>query len=301
MNYTSPIGLQIVATGLERNATYDVTTTNACSAVNSSFKVDDYPSFVPSNPITQPCIGEPYEVCFPVMQGTTPQWTHNGNPMFKMGSCLPISSYETVFDGVYHVGINYASGCVVRSYDLTLTGKNCALPVKLVAFDVNNLEGTNKLNWSTSEESNANKFELQRSEDAKTWVKIAAIEAAGSSNQRIDYNFTDTSYLQGINYYRLKMVDLDETFAYSTIKSVTNAELDLVVMPNPAVDRIQIKSGLILKEAVVTDLNGKIVFKAQSKSLLDKLEIGRLPQGLYVLKVTTDKNQTFTKKLFINR
>lgn len=298
-NYTSTNGLAVRATGLERNATYDVVATNACGIVTTSFTVTDYPVFTPSN-TSQPCIGEPYEVCFPILQSSY-SWTRNGNTMGKMGDCLPFSNYSALWDGNYHVNMNFANGCVVRSHDFTLAGKNCTLPVKLVTFDTKHSEGINQLRWTTSEESNSDRFEIERSADGKAWNVIGELSANGGTSQVTNYFFSDASYIQGTNYYRLKMIDLDGTFAYSSISGITNEDVEVIVMPNPATSTIQIKSAFKIREAVLSDVNGKTRLTKRVGNITDKLDVRALSEGQYLLKIVTENNQSFTKTIFITR
>ena len=63
-----------------------------------------------------------------------------------------------------------------------------------------------RLDWMTFTEINNHYFEIERSADAKTWETIGKVLGAGNSSSKNYYQFFDRAPLNGINYYRLKLV-----------------------------------------------------------------------------------------------
>ncbi len=151
------------------------------------------------------------------------------------------SGFVTVTGSTRDLGIHYVSKDVsdldIRM--LTLVNAQSALPVTLVGFDVYNEENAVKLVWKTSSETNSDFFEIQRSHNAKDWRALDHVKSAGESIQQTLYNFTDPEPVPGDNYYRLKMVDRDGSFAFSQIRKVSWEAKGLVVFPNPAADQIE--------------------------------------------------------------
>jgi hypothetical protein len=90
------------------------------------------------------------------------------------------------------------------------------VPVELTSFtgNVNNL-GQVILNWQTATELNNQGFEIERRIESSEFRTIAFVEGAGTVTEIRNYSFIDKTADQGINYYRLKQVDFDGTFAYS--------------------------------------------------------------------------------------
>jgi hypothetical protein len=118
-------------------------------------------------------------------------------------------------------------------------GYFAVLPLELLSFKVvNNIDG-NLLSWQTASEVNFYKFEIERSSDAMHWQKIAEIKA---SNQALDninhYSFLDEKIEENVNYYRLKMIDLDSTSKFSDIVKIKNNIKieDIKIYPNPTND-----------------------------------------------------------------
>ena len=132
----------------------------------------------------------------------------------------------------------------------TLSGPSClpptaawcmsvVLPVELVGFKGEAKDGYVDLFWSTASEKNSSRFEIERSADASAFEKINSINSKavnGNSNAIINYSSTDNLPLGKVIYYRLKQVDKDNTFEYSSIISVNYIKaknVRFIVYPNP--------------------------------------------------------------------
>lgn len=110
-----------------------------------------------------------------------------------------------------------------------------ALPLKLNSFAVAAQGNTNVLRWTTFEEINLRNFEIERSYDGVNFTSIGSVNARNGSAANA-YQYTDASFLDGYIYYRLRMVDIDDKFAYSLIVRVfTGSEItnDITISPNP--------------------------------------------------------------------
>lgn len=73
------------------------------------------------------------------------------------------------------------------------------------------------LNWSTTSETNSVYFEVLRSVDGSAFSKIGSVPAAGSSATTRQYNFTDATPVNGINYYQVKLVFTDSSRTASRV------------------------------------------------------------------------------------
>lgn len=103
----------------------------------------------------------------------------------------------------------------------TTGGIGGPLPVELLSFSGYFTNSTNVLNWSTASEINSDVFIIEKSTDAVNWTVIGEVDAAGNSNERLDYSFIDINPEVGNNYYRLRVVDNDRSFNYSSIIDIT--------------------------------------------------------------------------------
>lgn len=124
-----------------------------------------------------------------------------------LGTYGPYTTFE--FDGFTGFS-GYALGDIVTP--------NIGLPVELTYFNAACINNAVTLNWTTASERNSAYFEVERSSDAIHFTPLKRIPAGKTSNQIINYQYTDEYPLSGINYYRLRQQDVDNASAvYSNI------------------------------------------------------------------------------------
>ena len=82
-------------------------------------------------------------------------------------------------------------------------------PVTLVEFDGKVQADGNLLYWTTASEYRSAAFIVERSLDAVNFEPIGSKEAAGNSNQALNYELLDEDAPLGLAYYRLLERDLD--------------------------------------------------------------------------------------------
>ncbi len=107
------------------------------------------------------------------------------------------------------------------------------LPVELSYFNATKSKTTVQLNWATVTELNNEGFEVERSNDNRTWESLDFIEGQGTSYEIQNYEFVDKNPASGKNYYRLKQVDYDGRFVYSSILMEEMSIGSLEIYPNP--------------------------------------------------------------------
>ncbi|MCB0512828.1 MAG: T9SS type A sorting domain-containing protein, partial [Bacteroidetes bacterium] len=169
------------------------------------------------------------------------------------------------------------------------------LPIELLSFTGYNDGAVNQLNWTTGSEVNTNQFEIQRSLDGITWETIGSVTARGAQMVSTDYNFEDANPTQGDNYYRLKIIDNDASFEYSSIirikvNGTTAINAITQVFPNPTTGKLNVWVAATEDQNVifnVSDAIGKKVAEL-SRSLVggvNKLEFNfdNLASGTYII------------------
>lgn len=177
------------------------------------------------------------------------------------------------------------------------------LPVVLISFKASKEGSTALLNWATTAETNSDHFEIQRSVDGKKWSHIGSVASGGESTVLRQYTYTDKTPLQGSNLYRLRMVDKDESFAYSSIKSVQFGEPSAVayVYPNPSTDKVflNIQNLSFVKQISVVDMNGLAV--VTTKNVTGGIDVKGLSAGAYLLRVANNDGSSSVHKFLISR
>jgi len=101
---------------------------------------------------------------------------------------------------------------------IQLNGDN-AIPVELTSFTAAADFGVVELQWITATETNNQGFEVQRSSGGE-FETIAFVNGYGTTTQTQVYTYTDRSVNVGSYSYRLKQLDFDGTFEYSSVVEI---------------------------------------------------------------------------------
>ena len=90
------------------------------------------------------------------------------------------------------------------------------LPVELVGFKGEYINNKVIITWETATETMNYGFDLERSVNSNSWIKIKFIPGNGNSNSPKYYDYIDTElHSPGVFKYRLKQIDTDGSFEYS--------------------------------------------------------------------------------------
>lgn len=177
-------------------------------------------------------------------------------------------------------------------------------PVELLYFKATVQDKQTNLTWATATEQHSAYFEVQHSADGKMFKTFEQVHAAGNSTERSEYQVIHPSPVRGINYYRLRQVDLDGQYVFSPISSVyLDDKHTLVVYPSPARGelvsfyapqngmahiRLYNSSGMELMNTEQWLLEGE-----QTPMLLQNV-----PSGNYLLQVTM-QGSVYTQKIAV--
>lgn len=102
---------------------------------------------------------------------------------------------------------------IIVFYDFTI------LPVKLLHFSALRKDNSVAVTWITTDEINMNRYEVERSINARDFINIKSVTSLDKPNET-KYAITDNNPLSGISYYRLKTVEDNGTVKYSKIISL---------------------------------------------------------------------------------
>lgn len=191
-----------------------------------------------------------------------------------------------------HKGVYYVTATNSVATQLTLTSNKYTVigfPVTLVSFSGKAEKERNKLQWKTTSETNNKGFEIEKSADAKTFSMIGFEDGYGDTNEDKNYSFVDKDPLD-ITYYRLKQIDHDGTFEYSSIVAVKN-ESAIAVYPNPAKDVVTIGGWPAGKSVIIFDQMGRKVLEQRRESTGKSIWVGNLVKGIYTIQIGTSKKQ----------
>ena len=164
--------------------------------------------------------------------------------------------------------VNTTSKQIQQSFNNTVissvsaTSNTTPLALELLSFDAEKSsdQQSANLSWTVSSTENLKSFEIEKSADARSFEKLGSVGVSSILN----YELNDKNPLNGRNYYRLKMIDKQETVSFSEVRMLTFGKVtsDVSLYPNPAQTTFTIHTtdaSLLNTEAMVYDLNGKTI------------------------------------------
>lgn len=175
-------------------------------------------------------------------------------------------------------------------FDWIANQSGSPLPVELLYFAAKAEGGLVKLMWATASQLNFDYFSIEHSTNGEEWSAIARIDGAGTTNEILEYSYNHQALFQGVNYYRLKSIDFDETFEYSFVVAATiEVEKSISVYPNPASGTDQISFELNFAPIendmiIIVDLMGVEVTRVYVASSVEKISLPSLRSGTYLMR-----------------
>ncbi|MBL7711827.1 MAG: T9SS type A sorting domain-containing protein, partial [Chitinophagaceae bacterium] len=193
---------------------------------------------------------------------------------------------------IYLTLTNPASGC--SATDSTEIIVNCSylpLPLTLLSFNAYKRGATVLVKWETAAEKNIRSYTVERSADGRLWQKLEELGVTGNSSLKQEYRITDARPLAGINLYRLKIEEYDRSISYSSSRQVNmdGAQTGILVFPNPADQAITVvwDNGDTVNYLLTDALGRKVLAGRLNINTSGRINLSALPQGSYVLKITS--------------
>jgi hypothetical protein len=166
------------------------------------------------------------------------------------------------------------------------------LPVTMRSIIASEEQGSVRINWEVAGEIDFSHYEVETSTDGIVYSSLGTVKATGSTS----YSFLHTTPASGINYYRLKLVDIDGRSSYSRVVSylLTADGYAVQVIDNPfrqnLIVRITANENTNM-QLQLTDLSGKSIMK-KTISVRKGTNLVTLPgenataNGIYLLQIS---------------
>jgi hypothetical protein len=169
----------------------------------------------------------------------------------------------------------------------------------LLSFTATRSGGTGVLQWSTSGETNAARFIIEKSHDGTVFTPLDSVAALNGDTVNT-YHFTDIALWKGVNYYRLKLLNTDGRYNYSPIRTLNmdNAGVLVHVYPNPYHSgELYITSSTVLRNIGLVDVSGRVVLQEAVSGNAHTFTPGHLSQGIYFILIDTEEGRKVEKLL----
>ncbi|MEP6845131.1 MAG: discoidin domain-containing protein [Panacibacter sp.] len=210
----------------------------------------------------------------------------NGQPVY---AGLAVTSHENGALSTAHID-NYSLGGV--------------LPLKLISFTGNlTLSKAVDLQWITTRETAIKYFIVERTTDFMNYKTIDTVFAENNGEFTNNYSAKDLYPLKSVNYYRLRIVDIDGHISYSPVVAirVTNAKAPLMY-PNPANGYVNIAQGTeAIRQITVYNIVGKAVIRVPNTiaQSITNIPTFTLANGLYFVEIRTAQS-VYRDKLVVH-
>ncbi|UAY52025.1 T9SS type A sorting domain-containing protein [Ferruginibacter albus] len=194
-----------------------------------------------------------------------------------------------------NVSLPNASG---YDYWIVKLAPDVVTPVQLISFTaIAQSCNVALLNWKTAQEINNKGFDIEQSTDGHTFYKVGFEAAKATNNNGLVYNFNCNNLIYGQTYFRLKQIDIDGSFEYSSIVSVKNycTTSFITIFPNPASNSVHI-TGLInsTNNIKLTNESGATIKNWINTPERD-FDISSLAKGIYFITIE-NKSYKFSKE-----
>lgn len=226
---------------------------------------------------------------------------------------LPIIGEVGIYGNVLTISIDYDAEA--RNSVMPDVGADeiiqIILPVTLLDFETALSGSEVRLSWNTAAEYGSAYFVIESCTDGVHFEEIGLVDAAGFSMLPLHYFYTDTGAAdRGVAriYYRLRMVDTDHSFQYTTVRWVdlddTAVTENIIIFPNPVKDLLSVKLYSATEQFAtieLTEVTGKLIRREntllnQGYNFLEMNRFDELADGIYLLKVTSGRNY-YTRKV----
>lgn len=199
-------------------------------------------------------------------------------------------------------------GAVTAFSPFTLGSVTVLNPLPIVVNNFEALKNGNNvdLSWSVSNNNKISYFEIWTSTNAENFVLLETVKASNKHLTSKDYSTIDNSPEIGVNYYKLKVVDVNGRITFSEIKSVSfDLNNSIYIFPNPVelgkdvYVNLQLIDENEIVEVSIVDQIGKIIlnnsYKGQ-KSIY--FNTANLAKGVYFVKVKS-KNELVSQRIIV--
>jgi hypothetical protein len=154
-----------------------------------------------------------YNFCTEQWEVLTPNLSQ---PRSNFKGCGKKDNIVYVIAGFTTVGVGTSDKATLAD----ITG-NCytPVPVELISFNANSIDGVVELSWITATETNNQGFSIEKSQGSG-FETIGFVQGHGTTTETQVYSFVDRNVNVGTYTYRLKQIDYDGSYEYSNIVEV---------------------------------------------------------------------------------
>lgn len=171
------------------------------------------------------------------------------------------------------------------------------LPIELTKFNAKaQADHTTQLDWEAATELNLSHYDVEHSSDGVNFNSIGKVSATGTQSGTAVYDFLHSNPVDGINYYRLKILDNNGAYEYSPIRNVVFDEVlgSFDLQPNPSTGPFSLMSTNLDKykddlRYQIFDVTGKLIEEGLVKDERLDFDLSNYKSGMYSFAILSNK------------
>jgi hypothetical protein len=173
------------------------------------------------------------------------------------------------------------------------------LPVEFISFDARKADYGVQLTWKVGTEINVDRYEIERSTDGVNFKKIGTVNATQNSN----YSFTDLQPINGVSYYRVRNIDIDGAFKYTTVLKYKNGLSEMLFKAFPTTTRglVTFQHPSVAGNAliIISSLEGRTLrsITPMHGSLSTPIDLSAYSSGTYLLRYQGENGHSETFRI----
>ena len=184
------------------------------------------------------------------------------------------------------------------------------LPISITSINAYEKNNGVRVEWKLAQETNMDRYEVEKSATGINFSKSGTVPSSGDHSTTISYNWLDTNPNNGVNFYRIKMIDKNGKDSYSHAVKVIfdKGTPSIIIYPNPVTTHsFALQFNDLARgnyNVKIMNIAGEVVYKTiinhdgWSRTQTIHLPLS-FPQGVYNLEIITPDNKINAQQLII--
>ncbi|MEZ4827034.1 MAG: T9SS type A sorting domain-containing protein [Bacteroidia bacterium] len=170
------------------------------------------------------------------------------------------------------------------------------LPVEWLDFKAVSADAGVVVSWTTAYELNNDYFVVENSVDGNNFEALGKVDGAGTSDSPISYEFVDATPKADKLYYRVRQVDFDGAYSFTSVAIVNMGEMsgNTKIYPNPVVSNLSVDQ--FQGEMAIYNIAGQMISRT-SVNGSKTIDISGLKNGIYLVKLTSLTGKVETHRI----
>lgn len=210
----------------------------------------------------------------------------------------PGEAYRFIFQFTASSASNNSQCMTFDDFRTTGSAAQAPLPVTFTNITAKKAGTGVQVFWNVAGEKDVLRYEIERSFNGRDFTKIGEVGSTGSSG----YMFADNQPVNGVSFYRVRNVDLDGKFTYTSIARLNLSKtIMLKAFPQPAQNTLTVEHGSVNGKGLLTlnTADGRTVYQTDIRSDVNQtvINLSSYKPGMYIVRFDNGSGEVETVKV----